>query len=1305
VTPRIVAGRFELDREAGSGGMGTVYRARDLTDGSTVAVKILNGHDVRDRKRFDQEAAILSELSHPSIVRYVAHGQEETGDHFIAMEWLEGEDLAARLNRQALSVADSVFVIRRAAEALAYAHPRGIVHRDVKPENLFLPDNKIGRLKVLDFGIARLTRGGRQLTRTGSVIGTPGYMAPELVRGERDISACADVFSLGCVLFQCLTGRPVFEAEESSALLAKILLQDAPRVRELVPHLPDALDDLVASMLAKDPAMRLADAAAVLEGIDALGELGDVASGDRRRWPRPALTASEQRIACVVLAGASASDERRWRGSTVRISVSDRDSAETAGPPSPVDVLESDLARVYGARVHALPDGSMVLTLPEVGKSTDQAARAARCALTVRAALPDVPLVVSTGPGRFSAWSVVGEVIDSGMRLLRCTSPGMIRLDDMAAGLLDARFDIHRDGTTQFLRGERDVFEAKRNLLGKATDFVGRGREISMLTNLFSSTIAETMASAVLVTGAAGVGKSRLRQEFLEWVQRRPQRAEVLFGLGDSLGAGSPFGMLGRAIRRMAGIQDAEPPEEKRRKLSLRVARHIDRDSLSRVAAFIGEITGIAFPDEQNEALRAARQNPQLMGDGMRRAWEDWLAAECAAGPVLIVLEDLHWGDLGTVSFIDAALRNFREQPLMVLALARPDVVDRFPNLWQERELQTMRLAPLPKRAAEKLVREALGHDAGEAIIHQIIERADGNAFYLEELIRAAADGRCESLPDSVIGMVQARLDVEDGNARRVLRAASVFGERFSRGGVLALLGGETEAAGVNDWLDHLCARELVARVPCGDRSAAPAADIELTFSHALVREAAYAMLTDDDRTLGHRLAGDWLEQTGHGDAMALAEHFRRGDEPGRSVCWYQRAAEQALKANDLAAAIDRAELGMSAGAAGEIACALRLIQAEGHVWRGELALAEQRALDAAADASPGSALWLRAQGHAIVAAAKHGKLDEVEAQVRAVSDVVPDLGARSAQIVCLAWGANYLIFGGRYAVADETMAILAELAGDLSEIDLQAVALVHQVRSVRASVSGDLGACLNGLETALPAFEQAGDLRNACTIRCNMGYVYCELGDFERAEVSLRHALAAADRMGLHDLAAAILHNLGRVLGLRGNLDEARLLEQKAIDSFGKQGEPRLEGVARTYLAEILIAGGDFAGAEREAVRAIEILKVAPSLRVAALGALARALLGQGASERASETAREAFADLEGLGEIEEGEAAVRLVHAECLAKAGAHEQACAAIERAKQWLMARAARIGEASWRQRFLSDVPPNARILALADAWTR
>jgi tetratricopeptide (TPR) repeat protein len=1302
VINRVIAGRFQLLAEAGAGGMGAVFRARDLATGATVAVKILTGRDLREAQRFDQEASILAGLVHPAIVRYIAHGVGESGARYIAMEWLDGEDLAARLDREGLTIAETVAMGRRTAEALAHAHVAGIVHRDIKPGNLFLPNGEIERLKVLDFGIARFTQGARKLTRTGSVIGTPGYLAPELVRGDRDITPRADVFSLGCVLFQCLTGRPVFEAEAPTALLAKILIAEAPRVRDLAPQIPRGVDDCIARMLAKDPRQRLGDAREVLAALNALGPMADVRSrGEpRRRDPAAALTASERRIACVVIAGPSRTGERRWRGANPSLDAGHdtvTDETAIAGQLRRMEAIEDDLVRLHGARIHPLPDGSVVISLPDVGRATDQTARAARCALAMRGVIPDVAFVVSTGPGRFSAWSAVGEVIDNGMRLLRGTPSGAIRLDDVAAGLLDARFEVRRDGTASFLRAERDVFGVQRQLLGKETAFVGRGREMSMLTNLYAATAAESVATSVLVIGSAGVGKSRLRQELVEWVQRQPDRAEVLFGGGDSVGAGSPFAMLARAIRRAAGVLDGETPEVRRGKLAARVARHVDADIRDRVTVFLGEIADVRFVDADSEALRAARANPQLMGDGMRRAFEDWLMAECAAHPVLLVLEDLHWGDLGTVSFLDGALRNLHDQPFMVLALARPEVEERFPEVWQARHRQTIRLGPLSRRAGEQLVRDALGPIADDRIA-RIVEHADGNAFYLEELIRATAAGRADVMPDSVLAMVQARLDAEGADGKRVLRAAAVFGERFSRAGLAALLGGDAEINDVGDVVERLTAHELVARAPAPGRSD----DVELVFAHALVREAAYAMLTDEDRLLGHRLAGAWLEESGAGDAMALAEHFRRGGEPARAVRWYERAAAQALSANDLGAAIERAELGIAGGAAGEMAGRLRLIQAEGHVWRGELGEAERRALEAAAELPRGGTAWLRAESQAIIAAAKHGRLEAVERQVQLVQEAPPaaDPGACSARIICLAWAANYLIFGGRNQVADPLMRTIASLAGDSEALDPQALGLLHQVRAARASAAGDLGRCLSGLESALQAFEQAGDLRNACAVRTNLGYVYSELGDFQRAEAALRQALLACDRMGLYDLSAAVLHNLGRVLGFGADLREAERLERLAVEAFGRQGDPRLEGAARTYLAEILIAAGDFPGGAREAATAVETLAVAPSLQVAALGALARGRLGGGDAAGALAAARQAHAALEQLGEIEEGESAVRLIHAEALAAAASPAEAQSALAVARQRLMARAERIADPAWRDRFLHEVPVNARILELA-----
>ena len=258
-----VAGRFAIERLVGGGGMGSIYRAVDRNDGSVVAVKVLDQRLYEER--FTREAEILSRLSHPGIVRYVGHGATPGGAPFLAMEWLDGEELAHRLLRGSLSVSDGVRVVCRAAEALAVAHAAGIVHRDVKPSNLFLVGGDPDAVKVFDFGVARVD--GHALSQRGDVIGTPGYMAPEQALAEDDVDARADVFALGCVLYECLTGLAAFGVTHPLAVLA----EEPPPVSTVQSGLA-ALDSLLARALAKEREARPKDAGAFREELSELAQ-------------------------------------------------------------------------------------------------------------------------------------------------------------------------------------------------------------------------------------------------------------------------------------------------------------------------------------------------------------------------------------------------------------------------------------------------------------------------------------------------------------------------------------------------------------------------------------------------------------------------------------------------------------------------------------------------------------------------------------------------------------------------------------------------------------------------------------------------------------------------------------------------------------------------------------------------------------------------------------------------------------------------------------------------------------------------
>src|SRR5262249_40423 len=261
-----VADRFDVGEMIGSGGMGVVHRAIDRLTGEDVALKLLKERGACPLARFFLEARLLAELRHPGIVRYIAHGATLTGDAWLAMEWLSGGSLSEKLRDGPLPVRDAIALATRAAEALGAAHAAGIVHRDVKPSNLFLVGGGVDRIKVLDFGVPRRGPFPRPHTPAGSRVGTPRYMAPEQVRGEI-IDARVDVFALGCVLYLCLTGRNAFVGKDEMAVLAKILLDEPPAVHRMRLDVPASLSKLVVRLLAKDASARPADGNAVAAAL------------------------------------------------------------------------------------------------------------------------------------------------------------------------------------------------------------------------------------------------------------------------------------------------------------------------------------------------------------------------------------------------------------------------------------------------------------------------------------------------------------------------------------------------------------------------------------------------------------------------------------------------------------------------------------------------------------------------------------------------------------------------------------------------------------------------------------------------------------------------------------------------------------------------------------------------------------------------------------------------------------------------------------------------------------------------------
>ncbi|MBX3466691.1 MAG: serine/threonine protein kinase [Planctomycetes bacterium] len=255
-------GRFIVEAELGRGGMGVVYRALDPASGARVAVKVLLHAEAEDLLRFEREARLLAQARHPAVVSLLELGREQGGRPFVALELVEGESLAARLARGPLPPREAVRLLEPVARALAHAHARGVVHRDVKPENVLI--DRDGRAKLSDFGLARRTdAGASRLTATGMILGTPAYMAPEQAAGD-PADGRADVWGLGATLHAAVTGAPPFGARAGVLDSLRAVLEDpvvAPSARGV--ELPPDVEAVLMACLARDPARRFATADAL----------------------------------------------------------------------------------------------------------------------------------------------------------------------------------------------------------------------------------------------------------------------------------------------------------------------------------------------------------------------------------------------------------------------------------------------------------------------------------------------------------------------------------------------------------------------------------------------------------------------------------------------------------------------------------------------------------------------------------------------------------------------------------------------------------------------------------------------------------------------------------------------------------------------------------------------------------------------------------------------------------------------------------------------------------------------------------
>jgi tetratricopeptide (TPR) repeat protein len=1260
--------------------MGEVFRATDRENGQTVAIKLLRQGAGRDEAaRFRREIAVLADLRHPNVVQYVDHGTWNDGRPYLAMEWLEGEDLQARTRTQPLGMHDAVEVVRRAAAALAAVHARGVVHRDLKLSNIWLLRGRGLKVKLIDFGVVKLPDPDGFVTQVGAIIGTPHYMAPEQARGDA-VTPRADVYALGSVLFRLVTGRLVFPTEHIVALLGQLVLEDPPLASTVRFDVPAALDRLIASCISRNLDERFPDAGELARALARVGPVPNDPPGKEssssavRRVPEGvppsppsdhpvAPGASERRVVATVLAH--------------------------VGPSGLGAELERDVRALLGDgdQLQLVQGGRLVIAFGVRRARGDELLRAARASLAIATRCDGARVAISSGQATRRTRGISADALERAATQLDLAAVGGVRVDAATVPMLGGRFALREDASGGVLLHEDPAASSTRRLLGKPTPTVGREKEVSLLDAIFQEGVDERAPRGAIVVGPPGIGKSRIRYELLLRLRKHPTPPEVLVCRGDPMTARGGLGCVARALRAKLGVQDGEPAAQQEAK----VRHYVDARSPfgldPAIAPFVGELVGVRFSDASDEPLRAARHSPGLMQSRMRAAIEALVRADTHRAPQVLVLEDMHWADEPSIDLVDWLLGT-ADLRFVVLGFARSELHDRSVP-WSGRSVTRLEVAPLSPGASEKLVLAAVPELAPEQR-RVIAERSGGNALFLEELIRHAAEGK-DDVPLTVQALIQARLDTLAPDLRLVARAASVFGRACWSDGVEALVG-------------HDVSRELEALVEAEILTPADTTRIlgqrEYTFHHGLLRDAIHASLLDEDAASFHGRAATWLEAAGEEDFATLARHAERGGDARKANALFARATEQALANGHMDAVVALADRGLEGSPDDQGRARLLVAKAKVGSWHGRYEDVFSWAGQASNLARRGSAEWAEATRLLSWALRDRGRQGESEAVLAgALSDDLAGAYEPATLALLLAEQARTLSDLGRAAEgrrAAERALKVADGAG--AQRERARLAAVDAWFFAVAS-EGDLGAMTAACRQVISMADGAGDLPLGTRGRCNLGHSLNQVGLFPTAREVLIRAVNDARSQRVRPLEGFALHNLGMSLARLGDYDSALESQRAARRLAEEMGHGRLHGGTLEYEAVTLAAKGDTTAALAMAREALRVSEGQPAQRITAMRVVAWVQMQRHAWHAALESATEASSSVASI-DAEEWEELGRLARIEALFALGDDDEGNAALAEAHARVCARAATLAIPEERRGYLSNLAENARILALA-----
>lgn len=910
--------------------MGRVYRAYDERLERWVAAKCLHrGATATARKRFRREAHTLARLGHPAIVQ-IFDIVEDVGDDWIIMEMIDGQTLGSLSLAGGLEWREVADYGRQILSALDGAHSHGIVHRDLKTDNVMVLPS--GHVKVLDFGLAYHVGLGAAdctlasaeipdvadpgLTEPGRLLGTPRTMAPEQIL-ELDVDARTDLYAFGILLYEVLAGRAAFTAKSVHQLLHRIVQERLPPLHEEFPSIPRELSELIDRLLEKDPAQRPQTAAEVGSELATLAMAASARSRSRARQPTDhdglisdseaaRRSHGERRqltVLCVDLARPSATTPR---GSTPDV--------ETLSEMTPVfqktfqEVIlryQGTVSKPFGNRFIAFfgypiaHEDSAIravhagLDLIEEGPLEDLDG----AKLSPRIGIHTGPVVISPG----QAWEPVafGSTLDQTLEAQTHAGVESVVVSDVTRQIVERSFSLEAhsdDGDAWRVLAKHSRRPADATV--EMPPLVAREQELDLMLSRWrvcsegrraQGGRAQGRGQVMLISGEAGIGKSRLLWAFRHSLLADAARWWTAYGT--TFQQDSPLAAIADMLRREI-LPDGE--EESSSRLD-RLEAFLDPFGLMQdevVPLFTGLLE---LPNDGRYST------PDLPPNERRRQTLEALVAlfsEMAEqDPWVLAIEDLHWMDPSSLELLERLIKGAASSPLCLVATCRPDGL---PS-WETEAVTRIHLDQMGEESGERLIDLVGGESLTREVREQILSRADGVPLFLEELTKAVLESesepqsepQSEAIPSTLRDSLTARLD-RLGTAKEVAETASAIGRTFTLD-MLRTIDPRGETT-LRRELDRLIDAGLIFRK--GFR-----ASERFLFKHALIHDIAYdSLLRKDRRSLHHRLAESLVaefdtesESDQNPQPELIAHHYSSAGEDVEAVPYWRRAGHAAL--------------------------------------------------------------------------------------------------------------------------------------------------------------------------------------------------------------------------------------------------------------------------------------------------------------------------------------------------------------------------------------------------------------------------